>query len=103
MPVPDELHKTWIPHLYGQFERGRPILFTGAGFSLAAKNTGGASIPSYGQLKEGLWNLCFPADPFDSGSNLQDLYDHALLRHRKQLSELLIRAFTVDPKSIPGW
>ena len=38
MPVPDQLQKTWIPHLYGQFERARPILFTGAGFSLAAQS-----------------------------------------------------------------
>lgn len=103
MPLPDELHKTWIPHLYGQFERGRPILFTGAGFSLAAKNTNGESIPSYGQLKESIWNLCFPGDLFDPGSNLQDLYDHALLRHQKQLADLLIRSFTVDSSSLPAW
>jgi len=104
MPVPDDvLHKIWIPHLYGQFERGRPILFTGAGFSLAAKNTGGEGVPSYGQLKEHLWNLCFPDDPFDTGSNLQDLYDHALIRHRTQLSDLLIRSFTVESNSIPSW
>lgn len=33
----DDLHKTWIPHLRGQFERARPILFTGAGFQETPK------------------------------------------------------------------
>jgi len=103
MPVPDELHKIWIPHLRGQFERGRPILFTGAGFSLGATNTAGGQVPSYAELKERLWNICFPGDSFDSESNLQDLYDHALIRHRKQLSDLLIQSFTVNSSSVPAW
>ncbi|HYN15931.1 MAG TPA: SIR2 family protein [Terriglobales bacterium] len=99
----DELQKNWIPHLRGQFERGRPILFTGAGFSLAVRNTAGDSIPSYSDIKRRLWELCFPGDPFDNNSGLQDLYEHAYLRHRKQLSEILRRSFTVDSNTIPEW
>ena len=103
MSVPSELQKNWIPHLRGQFERARPILFTGAGFSIGLRNTAGEPIPSYAKLKEALWTLCFPADPFDNGSNLQDLYEHALLRHRKALSDLLTKSFSVDAGSVPAW
>jgi len=99
----EQLQRMWIPHLRGQFELGRPILFTGAGFSLTVKNIGGEQIPSYADLQRALWKLCFPADDFDENSRLQDLYEHALLRHRKELTDLLLRSFTVDAQSVPSW
>lgn len=98
-----EMNPNWIEHLKGQFEQGRPILFTGAGFSLAAENILEQEIPSYSALKERLWNLCFPGDPFDPASGLQDLYEHALQRHRNELKDLLSRSFAVNPKSLPDW
>ena len=99
----EQLQRTWIPHLRGQFELGRPILFTGAGFSLAVKNIAGQQIPSYLDLKRELWSLCFPGDEFDEDSGLQDLYEHALLRHRRELTDVLLTSFTVDAQSIPPW
>jgi len=47
----DDLTKTWIPHLRGQFERGRPILFTGAGFSLGVKNIAEETLASYDAMR----------------------------------------------------
>ena len=61
----EEITKTLIPHLSGQFERALPILFTGSGFSLPAKNLQGDPLPTVDTLKNDLWNLCFPDDPFE--------------------------------------
>src|SRR5215469_18870950 len=99
----EELQKQWIPHLKGQFERGRPILFTGAGFSLDVKNIAGEAIPSYRAIKKAIWQLSFPDDTFDETSGLKDLYEHALQRHRKELTELLLQSFSIDSKAIPSW
>ena len=101
--MPFEMNPNWIQHLKGQFEQGRPILFTGAGFSLAAKSIAGDDIPSYTEIKERIWKLCFPSDPFDASSGLQDLYEHALQRHQKELTELLSHSFTVNPSTLPAW
>ena len=54
-----ELETTYIPHLRAQFERGRPILFTGSGFSMAAKNIDGQGLPSGPGLRELIWPICF--------------------------------------------
>jgi hypothetical protein len=99
----DEMAKTWIPHLRGQFERARPILFTGAGFSLESRNVQGEPLPTPAGLRRKLWELCFPGTPIEDGNSLQDLYEHSLLRHRKNLSEILLRELTVDAESIPEW
>ena len=99
----DEIDSIVIPHLAGQFERGLPILFTGAGFSLAAKNKAGNPIISYTELKQAIWNLCFRDEAFEPDSGLQDLYDTALRRCPADLEALMIRSFTVDPDSLPTW
>jgi hypothetical protein len=98
-----ELETTYIPHLRAQFERGRPILFTGSGFSMAAKNIGGQGLPSGPGLRKLLWPICFPGDPFEEGSTLADLYDFAMRRAPSQLSELLFRTFTVSGEDLPEW
>ncbi|MFY9823663.1 MAG: SIR2 family protein [Thermoanaerobaculia bacterium] len=90
-----------LPHLGRQFERAAPILFTGAGFSLSVKNIDGQAIPDYRRLKEILWSLCFPGDPFDDTVSLQDIYEQARLRHRIKLTTLLTRSFSVQPETIP--
>jgi hypothetical protein len=97
----EELERIWIPHLSGQFERARPVLFTGAGFSRAAKNISGVPLPSVTELKGRLWELCFPGKEFDNRSSLQDIYEHALLRHGKSLADLMTRLLTVDGESLP--
>jgi hypothetical protein len=98
-----EIDSIVIPHLAGQFERALPILFTGAGFSLAAKDKDGNPIMSYTDLKRAIWDLCFRDESFDADTTLQDLYDTALRQHPKDLETLLIRAFSVDPDSLPSW
>ena len=92
-----------FPYLSRQFERARPILFTGAGFSLAAKNLLGRSIASLTDVKSALWNLCFPGTEEDPESNLQTLYETAQLQQMAKISELLSPMLAVDADSIPDW
>src|ERR1039458_3293775 len=92
-----------IPYLTTQLETARAILFTGAGFSLAAKNIKGESMPSAGRLKEELWKLCFPDDPVDSNSALQNVYEAALMRNARETKELLTALLSVDGNSLPEW
>lgn len=99
----NELEQTYIPHLRAQFERARPILFTGAGFSLAAKNIGGQKLPTGPGLRELLWPICFPDDPFEENSTLPDLYDFAMRRAPAQLTDLLSRTFAVTVDDLPKW
>jgi hypothetical protein len=47
-------------------------------------------MPTVEELKKDLWHLCFPGDPFESNAALQDLYEHALIRHRNDLAKLMI-------------
>lgn len=98
-----DLPENLIPYLCGQFERARPILFTGAGISVNAKNICGEPVPSYSDLKKKLWELCFPATPFDESSSLQDIYDHAVRRHRAKVVELLTKHLTINADSLPVW
>jgi hypothetical protein len=99
----DELLKTLIPHLAGQFERGLPVLFSGAGFSIGAGNVLGNPVASSSDLRDSLWKLCFPGKPQDNGSSLQHLFAHAQLRYRKELTEVLTQLLSVDPDSIPDY
>ena len=99
----EELQRFYIPHLRTQFEHAAPILFTGAGFSAAAKNVSGQPLPLYAGIREQLWNLCFPDDPVETGSDLQILFDHALIHHRAALADLVTRHLSVDGNSLPEW
>lgn len=90
-----------IPHLRGQLERALPILFTGAGFSLSAQNIEGGSIPTGSQLKRNLWQICFPSEIYDETTSLQDLYEHARIRHRTELTQMLTRQLSVNSASLP--
>jgi len=69
--TPEEIEKIAIPRLTTQFERALPILFTGAGFPLQAKNLAGEDVPTYDGLKNKLWNLCFPGEPVEPDTSLQ--------------------------------
>ena len=100
--IQDELERSFIPHLKTQFSQALPVLLTGAGFSLGARNHDGRTLPSYENLRAELWNLCFPDVDFD-GSSLQTLYDYALIRHRRKTEQLLRRLLTVDPATLPDW
>lgn len=84
-----------IPYLTTHFEKASVILFTGAGFSMDAKNIRGAGIPSVNKLKEQLWNLCFPDVTFDRDAALQDVYEAALMRDFKGTKNLLVEQLSV--------
>ena len=99
----EEALKLWVRHLAGQFERARPILFTGAGFSSGVKNIVGEGVPTYEVLKQKLWGICFPGTPFEEPASLQDLYDEALRRHRTILKEVMTSVMTTDATSVPEW
>jgi hypothetical protein len=92
-----------LAHLRTQFERGRAVLFTGAGFSGGTKNIEGEELPKAEGLSRKIWPLCFPSDAFDPSAKLQDIYETALNRNPKELSALLTRSLTVDFNSIPDW
>lgn len=87
-------------HLRTQLERGRAVLFTGAGFSTGARNLDGEPLPTSRVLAEKLWQLCFPSDGFDDSTTLQDVYQAALAKDPHGLRELLVRKLTVDPASV---
>ena len=101
--ISEDIKRTLMPHLAGQFERGLPVLFTGAGFSGDCCNFRGEMLPFSRGLREALWSLCFPDQPFSADSSLPDLYSFAQLRHGRELCNLLRELFTVDPESIPDY
>ena len=93
-----------LDHLASQFERGLPMLFLGAGFSLAATNVSRTSaIPSVEELKKALWNLCFPGEEYSSSASLQNLYESGLRLHKKDTGDLLRGLLTVDSETLPEW
>ena len=99
----EELQRVCIPHLRTQFKRAQPILFTGAGFSVAARNSSGETLPTYAALQKKLWDLCFPGETFEDSSPLQHLFEHALIRHRNELGRLLTNLLSVDANALPNW
>ena len=54
-----------IARLRSQMARAEIILFTGAGFSVGASNRQGQRLPTTAQLKEELWELCYPDKTHD--------------------------------------
>lgn len=98
-----QIPKLFLDHLAGQFELVKPVLFTGAGFSRAARNFDKTNLPSVEELKILLWGICFPGEAYDSNSTLAHLYGTAANRHAKQLTEAFTRALTVNPDLLPDW
>lgn len=80
--------------------QGRVILFTGAGFSLDAKTTGGDPVPSPQRLAEALWEIAFPGVEFD-GSSLGDVYEAARMQAGRKTRAKMRELLTVDPGSLP--
>lgn len=96
MPIPPNT----LQRLRAQASRGELVLFTGAGFSSAARDRSGNSLPSSRDLRQLLWRLCF-SEPFDENSTLGELYQVALNRHRAELEKLLATRLAVDPDTLP--
>jgi hypothetical protein len=98
-----ELEAHDFARLRSQASRGELILFTGAGFSLGAKDHSGRPIPSVGELKRELWQLCYPGDPYDESSSIGDLYGAAMRQKKGELGHLLQSRLTVSPDNLPEW
>jgi hypothetical protein len=98
-----ELEAHDFARLRSQASRGELILFTGAGFSLGAKDHSGRSIPSVNELKHELWQLCYPGEAYDESSSIGDLYGAAMRQKKSDLSNLLQSRLTVCPDSLPEY
>jgi hypothetical protein len=92
-----------LARLRSQASRGELILFTGAGFSLGAKNSQGKPLPTSTQLKRDLWEFCYPGESFDDSSSLGDIYGAALRKSKTELARFLLERFTIDPSSLPDY
>ncbi len=97
------LSKEHLEYLKEQLRGARAMLLTGAGFSAAATDMSGTALPSGGALAQEIWAICFPGEPFDAASSLPDLYQHALARHRKALTDLIQKRLTVQSQSLPDY
>lgn len=98
-----QIDPTDLARLRSYMSRGEVILFTGAGFSLGARDRAGQGIPSSSELRREIWNLCYPGEPFDEFCSLGDLYGAALSRRRADLETLIRRRLTVDPDTLPKY
>ncbi|HEV7808217.1 MAG TPA: SIR2 family protein [Solirubrobacteraceae bacterium] len=87
-------------HLSGPVSRGEVVLFTGAGFSLGARNLAGGDMPDVNVLLNQLWQLVYGDDEPDPDSTLQEIFDVALREYREQLEHLLRKLLTVVPDSL---
>ena len=92
-----------LARLRSQMSRAEIVLFTGAGFSLGASGRSGKPLPSSTDLKQELWEICFPEMEFDQSASLSDLYATALRHRKRALTELLAVRLTVDPSSLPDY
>jgi len=91
----------YLQHLHGQLSRGNLILFTGAGFSCDARNIAGHPLPSASSLARSLWSICWPNEPFDERTQLQDVFEAALRSNRHELVRVLSRELAVAHDSVP--
>ena len=99
----ESISKHDLSYLADQFKLARPIMFTGAGFSTGVKNISGTSVPSYSEVRQKLWDMCFPGETLNAESSVQDLYDMALVQRKPILAEYLRNNLTVDSNSVFGW
>ena len=95
--------KDILPRLRSQIERGEPVLFTGAGFSLGARSSTGEQMPTSKALVEEFWQLAFPSTSLDSSTQLGDAFYAASLRGRSALSEFVQRRLSIQSESLPSF
>lgn len=91
------MYKKIVEYLSGQFERGRPILVSGAGFSSYAKNLKGEPVPSGPKLAEKIWGLVYPDVEYEEKTQLQDIFEIAKAQCRTSLISLLNEHLIIDP------
>lgn len=97
------LEPDFLSFLRGKIETAQVMLFTGAGFSMDAKDIEGNRLPSADALTHELWSLCYGSDPFDKDTALQDIYEQAATRKRNELIRLLHRRLRVNPDTLPDY
>lgn len=83
--------------------RGEIVLFTGAGFSLEAKDRTGQNLPTVTALKQELWAISFPGQVIEPEATLGELYSIALRRNKPALHKLIQTRLSVDPESLPDF
>lgn len=82
--------------------QGKVILFTGAGFSLGARNQSGSHLPTASELSKELWEIAFPGEPYED-SGIQDTFEASLLQARTRTTELLKERLSVDAATLPDY
>lgn len=87
--------------LRSQVSRGEPILFVGAGFSVAARDTSDCNLPTSRQLTEELWNIASPSEPCDSSTRLGDAFFAAKQHSAKQTLEYIRSRLSADAGTLP--
>jgi SIR2-like domain len=83
-----------------QMARGEVVLFTGAGFSVGACDSGGKPIPQVAQLTREIAQIVWPDEELDDELSLPDTYAAALRENRKALTDLIRARLTVDPATV---
>ena len=58
-------------------------------------------MPLGSELAAKLWPLCYPGEPFDAETKLEDIFQVAKDRNVRGLADLLRQALTVRADSIP--
>ncbi len=101
MPTGDGLDENSRLFLERSIRNGRAVLFTGAGFSAAARNANDEVLPLGRELRDELWGVAFPRDPPDSESALGEVFDAAVRTRGNAARELMLRRLTVDPTTLP--
>lgn len=86
-----------IQYLKNHFSKGRPILFTGSGFSSLALNLVGNNLPFARGLAEEIWKLIYPSDEFEEDNTLQDIFETAIQLQKNNLTDCLKNQLTIDP------
>ena len=85
-----------------QISRAETVLFTGAGFSLAACDSDLFPIPTSKQLAQEFWNIAFPTDEYSDGVKLGDTFYSAKRVDPKGLHALIQRRLSVNSEDLPA-
>lgn len=100
---PEFVNSYMIPHLQTQFERAQIVLFTGAGFSVGARNMLGETLPGYRELVGLLWPIAMPGEDPDPNASLPDTFFAAVQNDAREVKKLMQQQFSVDYKTLPDW
>jgi hypothetical protein len=83
-----------------QMARGDVVLFTGAGFSVGARDMEGNPVPQVSQLTREIAELVWPGEGPDDDLSLPDTYAAARREKRTALTKLMRERLTIDPATV---